>query len=278
MSDRDLLFGGDDPFGDDDPFGGGDDEMWGDEAGEDFGDFDDEFRAELGDEDEDMPMFGDELEEESEAGGTIFGLNRRFVMIGAVIAVVLCLGIFGLLFVIQQNAGPSDVELTVTSVYATNTFVAYALELTETQNAVNSDLTATADSWTATPSPTATSTETPTPSPTTQLSTQVPIFMTPTGGAGGGLNASQIELTATQLAAILSGGGLPTPTPEQIGDGTGGFVTATPAPVATALPDTGLFDDGFAGGSGVNGLITAGLAALGLAGIILVSRRLRSSQ
>lgn len=274
MSDRDLLFGGEDPFGDDDPFGGGDE--WGGEVDDTFEDLDDDFRADLGDEDEDMPMFGDEIEEEEAQGATIFGLNRRFAIIGGVIAVVLCLGIIGLLFVIQQNAGPSDVELTVTAVYATNTFVAYALELTETQNAVSRDLTATAQSWTATPSPTPTSTETPTPSPTVELSTQIPIFMTPTGGAGGGLNASQIELTATALAAILSGGGVASPTPEVVGDGSGGFVTATPLPVATALPDTGLFDEGFANGGGVNGLITAGLAALGLAAVIVVSRRLRA--
>ncbi|MBN2472883.1 MAG: hypothetical protein JXN59_19330 [Anaerolineae bacterium] len=276
MSDRDLLFGGEDPFGDDDPFGGDDD--WGGEGGETFDDLgDDDFQADLGDEGEDLPAFGDEVEEEQQ-GATLFGLNRRFVTIGALIALILCVGIIGLIFVIQQNAGPSDVDLTVTSVLATNTFVAYALELTETQNAVSRDLTATADSWTATPSPTPTPTETPSPSPTVELATQVPIFMTPTGGAGGGLNASQIELTATALAAILSGSGgaLPTPTSEMVGDG-GGFVTVTPSgPVATALPDTGLFDAGFAGGRGMNGLLTAGLAALGLAAVIVVSRRLRS--
>ncbi len=274
-SDRDLLFGGEDPFGDDDPFGG--DDEWGGDVDEGFDDLGDDFQTDLGDEGEDLPAFGDEVEEEEAQRATIFGLNRRFVTIGALIALLLCVGIIGLIFVIQQNAGPSDIDLTVTAVYATNTFVAYALELTETQNAVSRDLTATAQSWTATPSPTPTPTETPSPSPTVELATQVPIFMTPTGGPGSGLNASQIELTATALAAILSGSGLPTPTPEAFENGDGGFVTVTPGgPVATALPDTGLFDAGFAGGEGVNGLLTAGLAALGLAAVIVVSRRLRA--
>lgn len=275
MSDRDLLFGGEDPFGDNDPFGGDDD--WGGEADESFDELGDDFQTDLGDEDEDLPAFGDEVQEEDARSATLFGLNRRFVTIGALIALILCVGIIGILFVIQQNRGPSDIDLTVTAVYATNTFVAYALELTETQNAVSRDLTATAESWTATPSATPTPTETPSPSPTVELATQVPIFMTPTGGVGSGLNASQIELTATALAAILSGGGLPTPTPEAFEDGNGGFVTVTPAgPVATALPDTGLFDGDFAGGGGVNGLLTAGLAALGLVAVIVVSRRLRT--
>ncbi|GAB4572575.1 MAG: hypothetical protein Kow0077_12370 [Anaerolineae bacterium] len=274
--DRDLLFDSGDPFGEDDDTFGFEDSDWGDEGGAGFDDLGEGFEAELGDEGEDMPTFGDELEDDGEQR-TIFGLNRRFAIIGGIVAVVLCLGIIGLVFIISANAGPSDVELTVTSVYATNTFVAYALELTETQNAINRDLTATADAWTDTPTPTSTATSTPTPPPTVELATQVPIFMTPTGLAQGGLDASAIELTATALAQILSGG-IPTPTPEMIGDGTGGFVTATPlGPVATALPDTGLFDEGFANGGGVNGLLTAGLAALGLAAVIVVSRRLRSS-
>jgi hypothetical protein len=48
-------------------------------------------------------------------------------------------------------------------------------------------------------------------------------------------------------------------------------VTPTPQ---TSLPTTGLFDD-IGSGGGVNTLATAGLAALGLAGIIFLARRLR---
>ncbi len=183
--------------------------------------------------------------------------------------------------VIQSNAGPSDVQLTVTSVYATNTYVAYALDLTETQNAINADLTATAASWTDTPTPTPTHTATPMPSPTVEQATQVALIVTPTLIAGAGLDVSAIELTATALAEILSGapGGVPaggaTPTAEVGAPGTGPGLIVTPTPFSS-LPDSGLFDEGFANGGGVNGLLTAALAALGLTAIIVVSRRLRS--
>jgi len=265
MSDRDELFR-DSSFDDEEPFS--DEDLWpeAEEAGES------NLRSELGDEERDVPEFGEELEEEGRR--TILGMNRTFVIIGAVIVLILCVGIGALLVYIQATAGPSDVELTVTAVYATNTFVAYALELTETQNAVNANLTATADAWTDTPTPTPTFTATPSPSPTVELATQVPIFMTPTPDlSAGGLSASAIELTATALAAILRGG---TPTPEE--GVPGGFVTVTPGAVVTvtALPSTGLFDGAFAGGQGVNGLLTAAVAALGLGVVIVVARRLRT--
>ncbi|NPV67648.1 MAG: hypothetical protein HPY64_10925 [Anaerolineae bacterium] len=266
MSDRDELFR-DDSF-DEEPFG--DEDFWPEEE-EEAGEGD--LRSELGDESRDVPEFGEELEEEEGRRPTILGLNRTFVIIGAIIALIVCLGIGALLIYIQATAGPTDIELTVTAVYATNTFVAYALELTETQNAVNAYLTATADAWTDTPTPTPTFTATPSPSPTVELATQVPIFMTPTPDlSAGGLSASAIELTATALAAILRGG---TPTPEG-GVSVPGFVTVTPGPLATALPSTGLFDDAIAGGQGINGLLTAALAALGLGAVIVVVRRLRA--
>lgn len=272
MSDRDELFR-DDSF-DEEPFG--DEDFWPPEEEEAAGEGD--LRSELGDESRDVPEFGEELEEEEGRRRTILGMNRTFVIIGAIIALIVCLGIGVLLVYIQATAGPTDIELTVTAVYATNTFVAYALELTETQNAVNANLTATADAWTDTPTPTPTFTATPSPSPTVELATQVPIFMTPTPDlSAGGLSASAIELTATALAAMLRGG---TPTPEGgvVVPG-GGFVTVTPpgpVPQVTALPGTGLFDDAIAGGQGINGLLTAALAALGLGAVIVVVRRLRA--
>jgi hypothetical protein len=274
--DRDMLFGME---GDEDPFD------WGEGGDEETFDDLDDFGIDLGDEDEDAPDFGEPYESETTGETpTLFGLNRTFVLIGGVVGVVLCIGIIALVLLITANAGPNDVELTVTAVYATNTFVAYALELTETQNANFAAETATAEAWTDTPTPTATFTATSTPSPTEEP-TQQAIFVTPSPeeGVGGGLDASVIELTATALAGILQGG---TPTPEEgipggegeggQDGGVGGFVTPTPA-IATALPNTGLFDEGFANGGGVNGLLTAGLAALGLAAIILVSRRLRAN-
>lgn len=273
--DRDMLLG-DDSFDGDNPFGddfGADEEgfEWDGEGGEPFDDDLGEFDLDLGDEDADAPDFGKGPAVEGDERPTIFGLNRTFVLIAAIIALVLCVGVVAVLVVVS-NRGPSDIQLTVTSVYATNTYVAYALDLTETQNAVNAGLTATADAWTDTPTPTPTHTPSPTPMPTTEAPTQVQIFVTPTGEAVG-LDASAIELTATALAEILRGG---TPTPEEgvpVANGNGGFVT--PTPISTALPSTGLFDEGFGNGGGVNGLLTAGLAALGLAAIIVISRRLR---
>ncbi len=266
MSDRDELFR-DDSFDSEEPFG--EEDFWPEE--EEAGESD--LRSELGDEESYVPEFGEELEEEEGRRRTILGMNRTFVLIGAVIALIVCLGIGVLLIYIQATAGPTDIELTVTAVYATNTFVAYALELTETQNAVNANLTATADAWTDTPTPTPTFTATPSPSPMVELATQVPIFMTPTPDlSAGGLGASAIEQTATALAAILRGG---TPTPE-VGVPGGGFVTVTPGVVATALPSTGLFDEAFAGGQGLNGLLTAALAVVGLGAVIVVVRRLRA--
>ncbi len=266
MSDKDLFDNRDDLFGED---------------GDEFG-FDDVNESDLGDFDVDSPEFGEEeaFGEGEAAGGErrgLFGLNRRFVLIAGIFGVIICVAVIALAAILLSNRGPSDIDLTVTAVYATNTFVAYALDLTETQNAVYAQNTATADAWTDTPTPTPTFTATPSPTEVLATPTQQIIFVTPTpDGQGGGINADAVAMTATALAQILAGG---TPTPEVVaGGGTpivdgqgGGFVTPTPQ---TSLPTTGLFDD-IGSGGGVNTLATAGLAALGLAGIIFLARRLR---
>lgn len=86
---------------------------------------------------------------------------------------------------------------------------------------------------------------------------------------------SAINLTATAIAggfltqtavAAGAGGGDLTPTAE------GGF--GTPIVRPTALPDTGLLDDVV--GSGRDGIGLLALAVVGLVGVIVVSRRLRS--
>lgn len=86
---------------------------------------------------------------------------------------------------------------------------------------------------------------------------------------------SAINLTATAIAggfltqtavAAGAGGGDLTPTAE------GGF--GTPIARPTALPDTGLLDDVV--GSGRDGIGLLALAVVGLVGVIVVSRRLRS--
>ncbi|MBE2272334.1 MAG: hypothetical protein IAE80_29130, partial [Anaerolinea sp.] len=85
--------------------------------------------------------------------------------------------------------------------------------------------------------------------------------------------------TATALAAILqqptqdsSGGGL-IPTQEIVPGATQAFPTL--APTATALPGTGFFDEIAAGGRDGIGLLA--LAVIGLVGVIVISRRVRSS-
>ncbi len=77
-------------------------------------------------------------------------------------------------------------------------------------------------------------------------------------------------LTATALAATLSP---QTPQPGSTLDGTGNVATLPPLfPTPTGqLPDTGLFDD-------INGVGSVGsmmLIAIGLVGVIIISRRLR---
>ncbi|MBN1966121.1 MAG: hypothetical protein JW910_15840 [Anaerolineae bacterium] len=271
----------DNDFGD--AFGEND---FGDDFGDDFGTDDDfaaDFGAELGDEGADMPDF-DFGDEEPEERRTLFGLNRTFVIIIGVVAIILCVGIIGLLVVISQTAGPSDVEYTVTAVLATNTAVADALNLTATRNAITNTPTPT-----LTPSDTPTLTNTPTNTVQPTIPTQTPLFVTPTSG-GEGVADDALAMTATAIAQQLlatptgAGGegaeGTPgaldaTPTPEE-GDGTGDdggvlFVTTTPS---SELPDTGLFDD-IGQEGGVNGLLTAGLVVLGLVGVIVVARRLR---
>lgn len=102
--------------------------------------------------------------------------------------------------------------------------------------------------------------------------TQTAIALTPGGGIatatpGGGLTANDVLLTATALAATLS--------PQTPTLGTGGIGDATRPPIFPTptgqLPDTGLFDD-------ISGVGSAGsmlLIAIGLLGVIVISRRLR---
>lgn len=79
-------------------------------------------------------------------------------------------------------------------------------------------------------------------------------------------SVNDVALTATALAILLAPDG--SPTAEIITTTIGG----SGGPIATALPDTGFFDD-LAAGSGNIGLIA--LMALGLVGVIGVSRYLR---
>src|SRR5262249_20297642 len=92
-------------------------------------------------------------------------------------------------------------------------------------------------------------------------------LLTPQATATTGFNANDVALTATALAAILA--------PTAGGTSIAGLPTQgvlTPGVLPTQLPETGFFDDLAAGNANV-GMIA--LMALGLVGVILVSRRVR---
>ena len=98
------------------------------------------------------------------------------------------------------------------------------------------------------------------------------VAIVPTGVTQPPISAINLTATAiaggflTQTAEAGVGGGQPTPTVE------GGF--GTPIVRPTALPDTGLLDDVV--GSGRDGIGLLALAVVGLVGVIVVSRRMRS--
>ncbi len=127
------------------------------------------------------------------------------------------------------------------------------------------------------------------------LATQI-AFLTPPAFATQGAIATQSAL-ATRQALIDMALGLVTPTASPVVSGlesvnmtataiAGAFLTATAqagTPIATlpaqlvptALPQTGLFEDVVGGGTGGIGVLA--LSVIGLVGVIVVSRRLRSS-
>jgi hypothetical protein len=166
----------------------------------------------------------------------------------------------------------------------TNQAVAQALDLTGTQSVLNANATATADAFTDTPTPSPSPTRPPTITPTPPLdATQIAatsVQLTALAGTSAALTAAAasptqqevslegVQLTATALAQLLLGaGGGPTPT---------GEVLTTPGTARpTALPDTGLFDDITAGSTSSVSLLA--LMALGLVGVIVVSRRMRAA-
>jgi len=277
--DRRDLDNDDDEFNFDDEFG-------------DTGDAGDEFQFEeepefgleeegrFGFEEEDMP----EIEEEEGEGG---GVSRTFVIIAALMIILFILGLGAVLLISTQQPPVTPFDMTASAIVAINaTTQANAFE-TATQNAIDA-ATNTVLSLTPLASPTLPPTETPfiptvTPTPTldetaqaaaaiqTQQAlelTQTAEFLltppTPTQGVG----AQDVALTATALAQLLQP---PTPGgPTQEVFLTPGTVVAG---IPTALPETGFFEDLAAGNANV-GMIA--LMALGLAAVIVMSRRLRT--
>ena len=237
----------------------------------------------FGFEDEDMP----EIEEDQSEGG---GVSRTFIIIAALMILLFVGGLIVVLIVATgPGSGPSEFDQTREAIVAANATTAAEALLTETAKAINAG-TETAIALlptnTATPTPTETPTILPTFTPTPTLDetqqaaaaiqtqqafdlTQTAEFLLIPPTATQGDTIEGVSLTATALALLLqpttpTPGGPASPTPE------GGIVGVVP----TQLPDTGFFDD-LATGTGNVGTIA--LMAFGLAGVILVSRRLRTS-
>ena len=102
-----------------------------------------------------------------------------------------------------------------------------------------------------------------------RLQGTLPVELTPTSDPLLAVNQTATAIAGAFLTATAQAGAGELPT-QEIGP-TQGFPTVMP----TALPDTGLFDD-IAGG-GRDGIGWLALAVIGLVGVIVVSRRLRSS-
>lgn len=288
----------DDDFGfDDDDFSFDDDEGTTGATDEGFSFDDDEF--DFGGDDEEFDFGGEDditFEEEERRGP-----SRTFIAIAAAMIVLFLLALGALVLFMFNNQGPTDLELTATSIVATNNRIAQfgqetataAVFFAQTQTA-QANLTATElarPTETPTPSPSPSPTQTVTPDSTEAaafaMQTQAAFELTATADA---LNASA-NMTATALASgptspptVAINAVAQTATALAIllqpttGDSQQVIATPTiegqPPTLPTALPDTGLFDDLAAGGAGsLGGLV---LAIVGLIGVIAISRRLRT--
>jgi hypothetical protein len=285
-----MGFNRNDLDNDDDDFNFEDDSGFdfGDEGGDEFK-FDDEPEdvgldsgdSGFGFEEEDMP----DIDEEEEAGGG--GVSRTFIIIAGVMILLFVLGLAAVLLIGLGGGGPpSEFEQTRVAIETLNANTQLDAFATATAKAIQA---ATDTVLSLTPLATATlpPTETPqqpatfTPTPTldpTQLAaiafqtqqafdlTQTAQFLltppSPTPGTG----AEDVALTATALAMLLA--------PQQTQEVAGVPTQEIGAPIPTALPQTGFFDDLAAGNANV-GMIA--LMGLGLVGVILVSRRVRTA-
>jgi hypothetical protein len=290
LQDDDDDFKFDDEFNFDDDAKQGDSEFKFDDEPADIGLDDDDGKG-FGFEDEDMPVI------DEDAQGERRGTNRTFVILAALMILLFILGLAAVVFLALRPQPLTDIQLTSTAIAIQNaTTVAQlnatqtAAPLTQTADAEIFQLTASAPTATPPPTETPVPTETPTleASPTLDLTesaafalltqTAVAAQQTASVPTVEPIDTGAVALTATALAELLApptddgqGGGGDAATPTQEG---GSGVLPTPGVLPTALPDTGLFDD-LAGGGGGIGLLA--LLAVGLVGVIIVSRRLRTA-
>lgn len=209
MSNRPNDFDDDDfRFDDDDD---NDDFRFDDDTGVDFdGGLGDDFDA-------DLPTLEDDTDSEGR------GPSRTFIIIAAVMIILFVVAI-GLLIFLSRPSGPTPFELTSTAIANQNaTVIAQGLEtstqavilgLTETQNAINAELTAQAPTATETPTPSPSPTETPTVDPTqiaaTTIALQTSAALTqaalppalPTLGVGD-VDPLVIQQAATSVAGVF---------------------------------------------------------------------------
>ncbi len=288
LQDDDDDFKFDDEFNFDDDNKQGGSEFKFDDEPADIG-LDDDGKG-FGFEDEDMPVI------DEDAQGERRGTNRTFVILAALMILLFILGLAAVIFLALRPQPLTDIQQTSTAIAIANaTTVAQlnatqtAAPLTQTADAEILQLTASAPTPTHTPTNTPTPSETPTleASPTLDLTesaafalltqTAVSAQQTASVPTVPPIDSNAVALTATALSLILSpptvdgqgGGEIATPTQEG-----GSGVLPTPGALPTALPDTGLFDD-LAGGGGGIGLLA--LLAVGLVGVIIASRRLRTT-
>jgi hypothetical protein len=276
---------------DDDDFSFDDNDFdFGDEGetpatGGDF-DFGDEGEGEFAFDEDDIDL-GDEVPELDEVEEREGGISRPFLIIAALMILLFVGGLVAVLFLANQTPPVTEFDMTRFAIETANAEVLVAIAASETQ-AVFVGQTQTAIALQPTLTPTASPTErpptiTPTPPPDLTQLAATSIAQTSVAGTAAALTQAAItptvaapsigdvQLTATALANLLLGaGGGPSPTPEGLG------TPGTPAaPRPTALPDTGLFDDLTAGSTTSVSLLA--LMALGLVGVIVVSRRMRTA-
>lgn len=306
MSNRDDDFEFGDLFGDEDDLRGGDDRdelSFDDEfdLGEDEGLGDDDLFDEL-DEGDDEFLLEEEGEEET-AGGT----SRTFVMLAVAMIVLFVAGLGVLVLLLLREDEPTSLELTATQIVAFNATQEEFLRQTQTaapltevarQTQVAADATATAEAESANATGTrlaedaaasetaaffAAETErfqvTPTLDPfqitqTFQAGQALTEIAGPTDTPSGPpapstpSDVSDVELTATALAAILSG---PTPTRE---DEIGGPATQVTGPPTTTTPGDVLPETGLLDGQNMGMMM---LVAFALVGAIFGARWLRTA-
>ena len=297
MTSGDDAFGGDDSFGGDEAFGF-DDEFGGDDF--DLGEDEIDFGSE-----EDLP---DDFE--TDEGGASPGFIPLVAGLG-ILFLLLLIGGLAAFFLIPT--GPTEIQLTATAI--TNQNMTVVAQSTEQQIAANGTGTAVAIALSAspTPSPTATNTRLPTFTPEPDVTdtpaldpTEIELTSIAAQATANSEGTASAELTqaaitptitpqpeldyeGTRDAIVATFGAITetfaartpmdddlgtTPTATVSGGGTTSGATAVPGGLINdgQLPDAGLFDEFTAG----NSLGIIALAAFGLVGVIVFSRRMRS--